>query len=278
MSKTWFITGASRGIGAEIAKAALANGDRVIATARNPKQVIEALNAEPDQLIALPLDVTDKQQVQRAVHDGVERFGAIDVLVNNAGYGQLGLFEEVTSEASEAQFAVNVLGLFEVTRAVLPVMRKQRSGHIFNFSSVGGIQGVGFAALYCASKFAVEGFSESLAQEVEQFGIKITIVGPGYFRTDFLASSSIRYGELSLDDYAADSKRLQESFEAHNHQQAGDPAKLASCIIELAAHETPPLRFSAGSDAVQVMNNKLEHLRAELDGWRTLSVSTDGQF
>jgi NAD(P)-dependent dehydrogenase (short-subunit alcohol dehydrogenase family) len=278
MNKTWFVTGASRGIGAEIAKAALAAGDRVVATARTPASIVQALGTESDRLLALPLDVTDRHQAQHAVDGAVERFGTIDVLVNNAGYGQLGLFEEITPDSAEAQFNVNVLGLFDVTRAVLPVMRQQRSGHIFNLSSVGGIQGVEFAALYCASKFAVEGFSESLAQEVAQFGIKITIVEPGYFRTDFLDASSVHYGELPIADYEAYSQRLKQGFEAHSHQQAGDPAKLAACLVELANHERPPLRFAAGSDAVKIVSDKIEQLRTELEAWRSLSVSTDGQF
>lgn len=278
MSKVWFITGASRGIGAEIAKAALAAGDRVVATGRSPEKIAQAFDSESDRLLALPLDVADKQQAQRAVDAAVERFGGIDVLVNNAGYGQLGLFEEVAPEAAKAQFDVNVFGLFDVTRAVLPVMRQQRSGHIFNISSVGGIGGVEFAALYCASKFAVEGFSESLAQEVAQFGIKITIVEPGYFRTDFLDASSIRYGDTSLADYEAYSQRLQAGFEAHSHQQAGDPAKLGACLVELAGQEAPPLRFAAGTDAVKFVSDKIALLERELKAWRLLSESTDGQF
>lgn len=278
MSKVWFITGASRGIGAEIARAALAAGDRVVATGRSAEKVAQALEGGSDRLLALSLDVRDGAQIASAVHRAVEHFDTIDVLVNNAGYGQLGVFEEVAPESVQAQFAVNVYGLLDVTRAVLPIMRHQRSGHIFNISSIGGIQGVGFASLYCATKFAVEGFSESLAQEVDQFGIKVTIVGPGYFRTDFLDASSVRYGEQPIGDYKAYSGQMQGGFQAHSHQQLGDPAKLGLCLVELAASDNPPLRFAAGSDAVQMVSDKLGQLGAELDAWRSLSESTDGSF
>jgi NAD(P)-dependent dehydrogenase (short-subunit alcohol dehydrogenase family) len=272
---TWFITGAARGIGAHTAQAALAAGHNVVATARNHRNI----SSTNDRLLALDLDVTDPVQAQAAVQAAVARFGRIDVLVNNAGYGQMGLFEEVSPDQAQAQFDTNVFGLFHVTRAVLPVMRQQRSGRVLNLSSIGGIQG-GYpgASIYCASKFAIEGFSEGLAQEVAAFGIKVTIVEPGFFRTDFLDSQSVRFGDIAVTDYAAQSAEIRASYGAYNHQQPGDPARLATLLLQLAAHPTPPLRFAAGSDAVAIVSAKIDALRAELQSWQALSVTTDGSF
>jgi NAD(P)-dependent dehydrogenase (short-subunit alcohol dehydrogenase family) len=275
LPSTWFVTGAARGIGAHIVQAALAAGHNVVATARNPKTIIPY----HDRLLALELDVTKADQARAAVQAAVSHFGRIDVLVNNAGYGQMGLFEEVTPAQVQAQFDTNVFGLLHVTRAVLPVMRQQKSGHVFNISSIGGIQG-GYpgASLYCATKFAIEGFSEGLALEVADFGVKLTIVEPGFFRTDFLDSQSVRFGDVSIADYAAQSAAIRASYGAYNHQQPGDPARLAKVLLQLAEHPTPPLRFAAGSDAVAVVSAKVDSLRAELQAWESLSVTTDGAF
>jgi NAD(P)-dependent dehydrogenase (short-subunit alcohol dehydrogenase family) len=272
---TWFITGAARGIGAHTVEAALAAGHNVVASARNHRNI----TISHDRLLALDLDVTNPVQAQSAVQAAMAHFGRIDVLVNNAGYGQMGLFEEVSPDQAQAQFDTNVFGLFHVTRAVLPVMRQQRSGRVLNLSSIGGIQG-GYpgASLYCASKFAVEGFSEGLAQEVSAFGIKVTIVEPGFFRTDFLDSQSVRFGDIAVTDYATQSAEIRASFGAYNHQQPGDPARLATLLLQLAGHPTPPLRFAAGSDAVEVVSAKIDALRAELQSWQALSVTTDGSF
>jgi NAD(P)-dependent dehydrogenase (short-subunit alcohol dehydrogenase family) len=272
---TWFVTGAARGIGAHTVQAALAAGHNVVATARNPKNIIP----DHDRLLALELDVTDPAQAEGAVQAAMSHFGRIDVLVNNAGYGQMGLFEEVSHAQVQAQFDTNVFGLLHVTRAILPVMRQQRAGRVLNISSIGGIQG-GYpgASLYCASKFAIEGFSEGLDQEVADFGIKVTIVEPGFFRTDFLDSQSVRFGDLAVADYAAQSAAVRASYGAYNHQQPGDPARLATLLLQLAGHPTPPLRFAAGSDAVAVVSAKIDSLRAELQAWEALSVTTDGSF
>ena len=271
---TWFITGAARGIGAHTVQAALAAGHNVVATARKRGSI----TLTHDRLLALDLDVTDAAQAQAAVQAAVARFGRIDVLVNNAGYGQLGLFEESTAVDAQAQFATNVFGLFHVTRAVLPVMRQQRAGHVLNISSMAGIRGRAGTALYSASKFAVEGFSEGLAQELAPFGIRVTIVEPGAFRTDFLDGQSMRFGSQSIADYAAQSAELNAGFGARNHLQPGDPARLATVLLQLAAHPKPPLRFAAGSDAVTVIGAKIEALRGELEAWQGLSVTTDGLF
>ncbi|WP_158818334.1 oxidoreductase [Methylocapsa sp. S129] len=278
MSKTWFVTGASRGIGAAIVKAALAAGDRVVATGRDPAKVAQAFEASPDKLLIAALDVAVETQAEAAVEAALERFGGVDVLVNNAGYGLLGPFEQSEPEQIGRQFATNVFGVFNVTRAVLPVMRRQRAGRIFNITSIGGLRGGPGGSLYSATKFAVEGFSESLALEVAEFGIKMTLVEPGFFRTDFLDESSIRYNDRPIADYAALSTRLKEFYGPRNHQQAGDPAKLAKVLVDLARHEKPPLRFVAGSDAAAMFETKIASVKAELEAWRALSVTTDGEF
>lgn len=278
--KTWFITGAARGIGACLVEAALAAGFNVVATARDRHAIARAgVGATAnDRLLALDLDVTDESRARVAVQAALERFGRIDVLVNNAGYGQLGLFEENSSQAAQQQYATNVFGLFHVTRAVLPAMRRQRAGHIFNLSSIAGVRGSLGASLYCSSKFAVEGFTESLAKEVAAFGIRATVIEPGYFRTDFMDASSVRIAKSSVADYAEQSAQLAANYAASNHTQAGDPRKLAEVIVQLAAHAQPPLRFAAGSDAVDIVRTKIDALRAELDLWQALSVTTDGAY
>jgi len=278
MTRTWFITGAARGIGAAIARAAIGVGDTVVATARDPAKVTQAIEAPADRLLALPLDVTNAVQVQAMVEAAIGQFGRIDVLVNNAGYGQLGIFEENEPGDAERQFATNVFGLFNVTRAVLPTMRRQRAGHIFNLSSIAGMRGGPGGGIYCSSKHAVEGLSESLSHEVASFGIHVTLVEPGFFRTDFLDDSSVRFGANPIADYAELSATLRSGYAARNHQQAGDPAKLAAAIVDLAGREKPPLRFAAGSDAVAIIGAKIDSLKAELEAWRDLSVSTDGAF
>ena len=275
MSRTWFITGASRGIGAEIAKAALASGDRVVATGRNRAQIEKTFAAEGDRVLAVALDVAKKGQAETAIEAAVARFGRIDILVNNAGYGSLGLFEENSAEDIERQFATNVFGLFDVTRAVLPVMRRQRAGHIFNLSSVGGLLAIPGGSIYCSTKFAVEGFSEGLAKEVAQFGIKVTIIEPGPFRTDFLNDSSVRFGSKAVADYAQYSAQIKASFLERANKQPGDPVKLAQAVITLATTEHPPLRYAAGSSALQRIDEKLAAMGAEFDQWRALSLSMD---
>ncbi|KAF0093875.1 MAG: 3-oxoacyl-ACP reductase [Puniceicoccaceae bacterium 5H] len=240
-----------------------------------PRKIRDAFAAGDDQLLTVPLDVTRPEQSQTAVGAALETFGRIDVLVNNAGYGQLGYFEEQAPATIEQQFATNVFGAMHVTRAILPVMRRQRSGRIFNISSVAGIRGHGWASIYCASKWALEGFTESLAQEVEPFGIRATIICPGYFRTDFLDDSSIHYGEREVADYAEESRQMRAFFGSRNHRQAGDPEKLGRIVVRLAGAEHPPLRFAAGTDATQMFEDKIACFREELEEWRELSVTTD---
>ncbi|MCX5569360.1 oxidoreductase [Kaistia nematophila] len=278
MNKTWFVTGSTRGIGAEIVKAALRQGDRVVATGRDPAAIRDAFADAGDRVLALALDVTDAAQITAAVEAAIQKFGRIDVLVNNAGYGHLGLFEETAAGDAERQFATNVFGLFNVTRAVLPVMRGQRAGHIFNLSSVAGLRGGLGGSLYCASKFAVEGFSESLVQEVAPFGIHVTVVEPGFFRTDFLDETSVRFGSNVIADYAEVSAQIRNGYRERNHQQAGDPAKLADVIVDLAGREKPPFRYAAGTDAAAILAAKIERLQGEYEATRPLSPTTDGSF
>jgi NAD(P)-dependent dehydrogenase (short-subunit alcohol dehydrogenase family) len=278
MQETWFITGASRGLGVQIAKTAMRAGDRVVAAGRKRTAVNNSLGPDSNQLLSVELDVTDADQARAAVDAAVSRFGAIDVLVNNAGYGHLGFFEETTIQDAQAQFATNLFGVFNVTRAVLPIMRSARKGRIFNISSLAGILGSESASLYCASKFALEGFSESLSKEVTPFGLFVTIVEPGPFRTDFLSSESLRFGENVVADYDDRRARVRGSFEQRNGRQPGDPAKLAEAMVRLAREAKPPMRFIAGSIALDAADAKLAAMRAELDSWRQLSVSTDGNY
>ncbi|MFN3836388.1 MAG: oxidoreductase [Brevundimonas sp.] len=276
--KTWLVTGAARGLGAGIARAALDAGDRVVVAGRNRDALVMAFGADSDTVLSLALDVTDAAAIAAGVEAAVARFGRIDVLVNNAGYGHLGIFEEIAAQDARTQFDTNVFGLFDMTRAVLPVMRAQRAGRVFNISSIGGLMGGESGSIYCASKFAVEGFTESVAAEVRPFGIHMTIVEPGFFRTDFLDASSIRYGDNPIADYAEASAAIRAFYDARSHNQAGDPIKLGQALVTLANADNPPVRWSAGTDAVGVVEMKATGLKAELDAWRDLSISTDGDF
>lgn len=278
MAKTWLITGATRGLGLEIAKAALRAGDRVVATGRKRSALAERLGSDDESLLSAELDVTDVSRATTAVQAAVSRFGGIDVLVNNAGYGLLGFFEETTSDDAQAQFATNVFGALNVTRATLPAMRSARKGRIFNVSSLGGLQGVQFGSLYCATKFALEGFSESLAKEVAPFGIHVTIVEPGPFRTDFLRPESLRHGDNQIADYDDRRVQMRAAYTDRDGLQPGDPAKLADALVQLANDPQPPMRFLAGAIAVHAAEEKLVGMRAEIERWRQLSVGTDGNY
>jgi NAD(P)-dependent dehydrogenase (short-subunit alcohol dehydrogenase family) len=224
------------------------------------------------------VDVTRKDEVQAAVDATLQRFSGIDILVNNAGYGHLGFFEATTEHDILEQFDSNVFELMHVMRAVLPAMRSARAGRIFNLSSLAGFRGSTFSSLYCASKFAVEGFSEALAEELAPFGIRVTIIEPGPFRTDFLSPHSLRVASRTKEGYAPMRESIRASFEARNGRQAGDPAKLGRALVELANHPHPPLRFLAGSVAVEVGLQKLEQIRDEIAVWRTASIATDGGY
>jgi NAD(P)-dependent dehydrogenase (short-subunit alcohol dehydrogenase family) len=278
MAITWFITGASRGLGAEIVHAAVRAGDQVVAGARHPETVGSRLEPYGSQILQVRLDVADSAQVRSSVDAALSRFGTIDILVNNAGYGHYGFFEESSIDDARDQIATNFLGVLQVTWAVLPVMRAARKGRIFNLSSLGGLIGGQLASLYCATKFAVEGFSESLAKEVAPFGIHVTIVEPGPFRTDFLTARSLRFANKRIADYDDRRAALLAGIQERNGRQPGDPAKLAEAIVSLAKTDKPPLRFVAGSVALSAAEEKLADMHNEFDRWHQLSISTDGTF
>ena len=272
--KIWFITGASRGFGLEIAKVALENEDYVVATGRNLSKLYSVLGLDSEKLLCAEMDVTNSTSIKCAVTLALEKFGRISILVNNAGYGQMGAFEEVSESAVEKQFATNVFGLMAVTREVLPVMREKRGGHIFNIASVAGLKGGNRYGVYSASKFAVVGFSESLAQEVRGFGIKVTCIEPGYFRTDFLDSSSMKYGDKSIDDYAVITSKFKRNLSATNQLQNGDPYKLAQAMIVLASSENAPIHFPVGADAIEWVDDRNRSISEDIDAWKNLSVRT----
>ncbi|MEU4348210.1 oxidoreductase [Streptomyces sp. NPDC023838] len=272
--KVWFITGASRGFGLEIARQAVERGDSVVATARDPRAVEKELADGGDRLLALPLDVTDEGQAEGAVTAAMDRFGRIDVLVNNAGRGLLGAVEEVSDDEARSLFDTNVFGLMSVTRAVLPVMRERRSGRVLNISSVGGFTvGAGWG-VYGATKFAVEGLSEAMRAELAPLGIAVTVVEPGVFRTDFLDGSSLHRTERTIDDYAATVGGTRAWAKQNNHTQPGDPVKAAAAVIAVADSPEPPTRIQLGADCVARVEAKLELMADELAQWRELSLST----
>ena len=255
--RVWMITGAARGIGARIAEAALAQGDAVVATSRDAASVQKRFPAG-GALLALPLDVTDEAQAAAAVQAALARFGRIDVLVNNAGYGLLGAVEEATADEVRRLYDTNVFGLLNVTRAVLPAMRARRSGHVVNISSLGGYRsGPGFG-VYCSTKFAVEGLTEALHAELAPLGIHATVVEPGYFRTDFLDGNSLSVSPRILDDYAASAGQVRAAAVQINHKQPGDP-----------------LRLPMGTDTLKVIADKHAFVEAEVKAWKALAASTD---
>jgi NAD(P)-dependent dehydrogenase (short-subunit alcohol dehydrogenase family) len=271
--KVWFITGAGRGMGIDIAKAALAAGHAVVATARNTDTVTAALGQD-DDLLAVKLDVTDPADAEAAVKAAVDQFGRIDVLVNNAGNFYAGFFEEIGPEDFRAQIETTLFGPVNLTRVVLPVMRTQRSGLVVTISSTAGISAAGdFMTAYAASKFGVEGFMESLASEVAPFGIRTMLVEPGFFRTELLSPQSTQYAAPSIADYAERTTATVEAWKGMDGQQGGDPAKLAAALIHLAGQDEPPLRFVAGADAVEAVEGKARLLLAQTDAHRELASS-----
>jgi NAD(P)-dependent dehydrogenase (short-subunit alcohol dehydrogenase family) len=279
MSKVWFITGAGSGIGANAAKAALAAGNRVVATGRNMQKLRNALgDAAHDNLALLQLDVSDEAKATTAIEQAVNRFGGIDVVVNNAGYSLLGNYEELETQDIQRLFATNFWGVSNVMRAALPVMRKQRSGHIINISSVAGAVGLMHCGAYSASKFAVEGLSLAVAEEVGKFGIKVTVVEPGFFRTDLLDAANVKWPSTRIDDYAAAEVSAQEMWSPYAGKQPGDPEKLGQVLVKLAGMEIPPRMFVAGSDAIAAVAPAVEARLKAVYALEELSTSTDGSF
>jgi NAD(P)-dependent dehydrogenase (short-subunit alcohol dehydrogenase family) len=270
--KVWLVTGAGRGMGVDIVQAALAAGHAVVATGRDPERVSSALGTH-DDLVTVALDVTDPASASAAVRTAVDRFGRIDVLVNNAGNFHAGFFEEISPKDFRAQIETNLFGPLNVTRAVLPVMRAQRSGLVVTVSSTAGLIGQEFCSAYAASKFALEGWSESLTPEVAPFGIRTMLVEPGFFRTELLTQDSTRYAEPSIEDYAERTRQTVTAWNSMDGLQAGDPAKLATALVRLAGQPEPPVRWVAGADAVQGVEQKARELLAQVDAHRELSSS-----
>ena len=278
MSKVWFVTGAGSGIGAATVRAALKAGHRVVATGRNLDKLRNALrDVASEHLAFVQLDVASEAQSKPAVDAAITAFGRIDVLVNNAGYSLLGNFEELSTAEIEQLIATNFYGVMHVMRAVLPMMRKQRSGRIINVSSLAGIVGFKHCGAYSAAKFAVEGLSASVAQEVGPFGIKITTVEPGFFRTDLLDAHNAKYARSSIADYAAEGT-AENMWSGYHGAQQGDPAKLGDVLVKIAGMDDPPKQFAAGSDAFAVVEPNLAARLEELRAFEKLSKSTDGSL
>jgi NAD(P)-dependent dehydrogenase (short-subunit alcohol dehydrogenase family) len=272
--KVWFITGASRGFGALIAQRAIAKGDGVVATARNTKAIAERFGEHPN-LLAVTLDVENEDQAVAAAKAAIDRFGKIDVLLNNAGFGLMGAVEEASAAEIEAVYRTNVFGLLTVSRAVLPYMRRARSGRILNISSIGGYRGAAGFGVYSSTKFAVEGLSEAMHDELAPLGIHVTVVEPGYFRTDFLDASSLSVSPRQISDYEATAGKVRNVAGGLNHNQPGDPSKLADVLVTFAEAPNPPVRLPLGSDTVAAIEAKHEADSRILSEWRSVSLSTD---
>jgi NAD(P)-dependent dehydrogenase (short-subunit alcohol dehydrogenase family) len=272
--KVWFITGASRGLGLEIARDALQRGDFVIAAARKPATVTAALGSQSN-LLAVPLDVTNEAQAVAAAKAAIDRFGRIDVLVNNAGYGLLAAVEEATTEEVERQYQTNVFGLLKVTRAVLPYLRRAGKGHVINISAIAGYAAFAGWGVYSSTKFAVEGLTEALAIELAPLGIFATVVEPGFFRTDFLDETSLLHAKNIIGDYAATVGAMRGFAASANHQQPGDPKKLSKAVLKVADSAKPPVRLPLGTDTVAKIAEKNSFVETELEQWRSVAVSTD---
>ncbi|MBV2156796.1 oxidoreductase [Kitasatospora sp. SUK 42] len=270
----WFVTGASRGLGAQITREALDRGHGVIATARDASAVLKAHPHTPDGLLAVNADVTEPEQLTAAVQAGLDRFGRIDVVVNNAGYGIVGAIEEVSDEAARAQFDVNVFGVLNTLRATLPTLRAQRSGHVLTIGSMAGIATSPAMGLYGASKFALEGITEALHGELAPLGVRVTIVEPGSFRTNFLTDASLRVEPAAIADYTESAGPMRETMADKNGHQPGDPAKAAKAIVDITETAEPPLRLQLGADAIERVEAKLDLVRRELDQWRHVALST----
>ena len=273
MSKVWFVTGAGRGLGVDIVQKALAAGHFVVATGRKPGAVLKAVGAH-ENLLTVALDITDPKAAVTAAQAAVDRFGHIDVLVNNAGNFYAGYFENISPDHFRAQMETNFFGPLNVTRAILPIMRKQRSGQVITVTSLAGLIGQEFVAAYAASKFALEGWMESLRFDVAPFGIHTMVVEPGFFRTELLVEgASTIWPELTIEDYAERTKQTITAWSGMNGLQGGDPAKLAAAMISLSDSGELPLRFVAGADAMAAVEAKLQTIRAQMDAYRTLSAS-----
>ena len=272
-NKVWVITGASSGIGLEIAKSALAAGHKVVATGRDTEKISKSIGTASDNLSVVKMDVTNSKEIEMAVKSAVDKFGTIDVLVNNAGNFYAGFFEELSQRQMELQLATSLLGPMNVTRAVLPVMRRNRSGHIISISSTAGLVGYEYCSAYSASKFGLEGWMDCLAPEVAPFGINTTVVEPGFFRTGLLTPASTTWAEIELEDYAAKNAQLRPFWKSMNGQQGGDPVKFAAALITIANENEPPKRWLAGADAIATAEQKVADFQKQINAYRELSSS-----
>lgn len=274
-TKVWFVTGASKGLGLTLVKKLLADGYKVAATSRNTNSLVKEAGPKSANFLPLQVELVHEDSVKKSIDDAIGHFGKIDIVVNNAGYGQFGTLEELTDEESRKNFDVNVFGLLNVIRNVMPFFRRQKSGHFFNITSIGGYVG-GYSGwgIYCATKFAVSGLTEALEADAKAFGIKTTLVYPGYFRTDFLSSGSMQVPAKTIADYA--DARQSESLhrDSINGNQAGDPDKLAACLIKMSNEEKPPLHLFLGQDAYDLAIQKMKAVKDELEHWKEASIAT----
>jgi NAD(P)-dependent dehydrogenase (short-subunit alcohol dehydrogenase family) len=273
MSKVIIITGAGRGLGTDIAREALKAGHQVVATGRRPEQVEQTLGGPQENLLVTKLDITNPDDARATVQAALDRFGRIDVLINNAGNFFAGYFEEIAAEQMRQQFETNLFGPMNVTRAVLPVLRRQRAGHVITLSSSAGLIGQEFCVAYAASKFAVEGWMESLRYDLEPYDIRTTVVEPGFFRTELLVDASTTWPEPTIEDYAERTTATIAAWKSMNGQQTGDPAKLARALLTIADQDQPPLRFVAGADAIAGVETKAKELLAQADASRALGAN-----
>lgn len=271
----WFVTGASTGLGLTLVKKLLQQGYRVVATTRNVELLREEVDGTADFFLPLAVNLADDADVSNAIEKSIAHFGRIDVVVNNAGYGQIGTLEELTDEEARANFEINVFGTLNVVRNVMPFLRHRKSGYIYNISSVGGLF-AGFPGwgIYCATKFAVAGLTEALAEEAKEFGIKVTVVYPGYFRTDFLNKNSVRTPAAPIMDYQAARQSEQAHLESISGNQPNDPEKAADVLIAISKEENPPIHLLLGNDAKTMLDNKLEILDKTVDQWKSYTFST----
>jgi NAD(P)-dependent dehydrogenase (short-subunit alcohol dehydrogenase family) len=274
--KVWFVTGASKGLGLTLVKRLLDENFRVAATSRSAKALIEAVGGQTDNFLPLEMDLLNEQSVSEAIQKTTDAFGEINVVVNNAGYGQFGTLEELSDREARANFDVNVFGVLNVVRSTMPHFRAQGSGHFFNISSIGGYT-ANFpgAGIYCATKFAVAALTESLAAEAKSFGVTATVVYPGYFRTDFLSENSIGLPENPITEYEEARKSVDFHQNQMNGKQAGDPVKAAAALIKIAGEAKPPLHLFLGTDAYNGANAKIGEVQKELESWKSLTISTD---
>jgi len=273
--KVWFVTGASKGLGLALVKKLLANNYRVVATSRNSQSLISEVGEVSEIFLPLEVNLTDNEDVKSAIAKSIEHFGQVDVIVNNAGYGQIGTLEELSDKEARTNFDINVFGTLNVIRNAMPYLRQQKSGHIFNISSIGGY----FASfpgwgIYCATKFAVAGLTESLAEEVKDFGVKATVVYPGYFRTDFLSKDSVKTPENAIPDYEAARNSQQVHLDEMNGNQPNDPEKAAEALIQISEEQNPPVHFLLGSGASELLDTKIDMIKGDAEKWESLTLST----